>query len=189
MEEGIAGTYAVVQDAVAPDGRRVDVGEERVRDALLLAELGQRLAVVIGDGIEPDPGGDELAVRVAQLAELRPARGSPDRGAEEHDHGPRAGTILVDTDEAACRVREGEVRQRVADLGTRGMAVGQPESAGVAEGRGGVEAEFVAFDDHRGSVADAGASVRPGGRRRPGLRYTAAPGSACAFLAPRTPLT
>ena len=81
----------------------------------------------------------------------RPAlRGRHGDRAEEHDHGPGAGAVLVEADEIAGRIGQREVRQRVADLGARGVAVREAEPAGMPERCGGVEAEFVAFDSHGG---------------------------------------
>jgi hypothetical protein len=85
VQQGVTGLDLIVQDPVLTDDRGVEIRQQGVGDLLLVAELRQRLQVIVGDGVELDSCRFEVVVRVAQLAELRPARRSPDRRAIEHD--------------------------------------------------------------------------------------------------------
>jgi hypothetical protein len=149
VEHRVAWLDACVEDPVATDDLGVDVREQREGDSLLLRELGEGLAIVIGDRVEPNARRLELLVGIAQLAELRPTRRSPHRGAEEDDHGPGAGPVLVEAEEAPVLIRKREVWKRLADPGADLPPFGQTQSPGVAERRRGVESEFVALDGHR----------------------------------------
>jgi hypothetical protein len=124
VEECVLGPDLAVEDAVAADYLGVDVGEEPERDVLFLAELGEDLLVIVRDRIRLDPLRQELVVGVAQLAELRPARGSPDGGSvEDHDR-LRATPALVIVDAPPVCVWQREVRQSLADLGAGRVAIG-----------------------------------------------------------------
>ena len=115
---------------------------------MLVRERAERLLVVIRDRVETNACGFELRLGVAQLDELRPARGSPHGGAEEDDDRLRAVAIGVEVDRAAVLIGQYEVGQLVADLGAGRVAVGQTDAAGMSERRGRVEAVVVAFDCH-----------------------------------------
>ena len=93
-----------IEDIVSPDYVGVDIRQQRVGNFLLLRELGKNLLVVIGDGVEPNTRRFELRVGVAQLAELRPAGGSPDCGSEKNDYGLLACTIFMEANVAAVLV-------------------------------------------------------------------------------------
>jgi hypothetical protein len=148
VQQRIAGSDALVQDSVLPDDLRIDVREQRIRDVLLLGELAKGLAIVVGDGVEPDSGGLEFPVGVAQLTELRPAGGSPDRRSKEDDDRLRAVAICVEAHRSSVGVGQLEVREPLAHLGAGRVSVDQAQSPRVAEGCRGVEAELVAFDGH-----------------------------------------
>jgi hypothetical protein len=143
-----------VQDAEATDDRRVDVREEAVGDALLLAELREDLLVVVGDRVELDSRGLELLVGVAQLTELRPARRSPDSRSIKDDDGLRLASTLVVVDELPVCVRQLEVRKAFSDLRTRRVAVRQANASWMPKGRWRIEAVVVTFYRH---VASDGA--------------------------------
>ena len=94
----------LVQDAVAANRLRIDVGEQAIRDVLFGFELAQEGLIVIGDRVDLDTLFLKLRERIAQLAELRPARGSPHRRAiEDHDR-LRVAAALVKIDPLAVRV-------------------------------------------------------------------------------------
>jgi hypothetical protein len=148
FEERVAPPDLVVQDAVAADYLRVDVGEQPVGDVLLLAELGQDLLVVVRDRVELDVRGLELLEGVAQLTELRPARGSPHRrSVEDHDR-LRLAAALVVVDELTVGVRENEVRKPLADLRARRMPIGKANPAGMSERCRCVESVVISFYRH-----------------------------------------
>jgi hypothetical protein len=108
-----------VQDAVAANRLRIDVGEQAVRDVLLGFELAQYGLIVIGDGKDLDPMFLKLRERIAQLTELRPTRGSPHRRAiEDHDR-LRVAAALVEIDRLAVRVGQDEIGKSLANLRAR----------------------------------------------------------------------
>ena len=141
-----------VEDVVSPDYIGSDIREQRVGYFLLLRELGKNLLVVIGNGVEANARCFELRVGIAQLPELRPAGGSPDRGPKKDDYGPVAGTIFVETNFAAVLVGQGEIGQAVAQPGAGGVAFGKARPAGVLERRRRIKPEFVAFHRHRAQI-------------------------------------
>ena len=85
-------------------------------------------------------------MRVAQLTELRPTRGSPDRRAEEDDDGLGFTAVGVEMDRVSVSVGQCEVGQTVADLGAGRVSCRESGPAGVSEGSRGIEAQLVAFD-------------------------------------------
>ena len=104
FEEGILAPDLIVQDAVAADDLGIDVGEQTEGNVLLLAELAQNFLIVVRDGIELDAGGFEFPEGIAQLTELRPARGSPDRRSVEDNDRLRLATTRVVVDDVPVRV-------------------------------------------------------------------------------------
>jgi hypothetical protein len=148
FEERILAPDLIVQDAVAADDLGVDIGEQPVGNVLLLAELAEDLLVIVRDRVELDSGGLELRVRIAQLTELRPARGSPDRRSVEDDDRLRVATTVVIVDEPPVGVRELKVRKPLSDLGAGGVSIREADAAGIPERGGCIEAVMVAFDRH-----------------------------------------
>jgi hypothetical protein len=151
-EEGVLASDLIVQNSVAADRLRVDVGEQAIGDALLLAELGKRLLVVVGDRIELDPRGPELRESVAQLTELRPTRGSPHRRSVEHHDRLCPTPARVVVDEAPVSVGQREVGQPLANLGAGRVSVGQAGASRVSERSRCIEAVVVPFDRHGCSI-------------------------------------
>jgi hypothetical protein len=140
-----------VQDAVAANRLRIDVGEQAVRDVLLDLELAQYGLIVIGDRVDLDPMFLKLRERIAQLTELRPARGSPHRRAiEDHDR-LRVAAALVEIDGFAVCVGQDEIGKSLPNLRARRVSIRQTRPAGVAERCGCIETVAVAFNRHQSS--------------------------------------
>jgi hypothetical protein len=140
-----------VQDAVAANRLRIDVGEQAVRDVLLGFELAQYGLIVIGDGKDLDPMFLKLRERIAQLTELRPTRGSPHRRAiEDHDR-LRVAAALVEIDRLAVRVGQDEIGKSLPNLRARWVSIRQTRPAGVAERCRCIETVVVAFNRHQSS--------------------------------------
>ena len=81
-----------------------------------MTELAEYLLIVIRDGIEFDARRLELWVCVAKLAELRPARRSPNCRSKKNDDGSAVGATLVEIDEIAVRIGELEIWELLANL-------------------------------------------------------------------------
>lgn len=107
----IVGEAQLANDAAAL------IRKERVGDAILIGEAGQRLDRVVADGEGGVAVGRQLGLDLLQLDELRFAEGSPLGAAVEHDHGPPAGPRRVEVDVPARLVRQPDVRETLADLG------------------------------------------------------------------------
>jgi len=88
-------------------------------------------------------------VGVAQLAELRPAGGSPDRGSEKYDDGLVPCSILVEAHFLAALVGQGKIGQPFADGGAGGVSCWKARPGGVFERGRCVESVVVAFYGHR----------------------------------------
>tara|TARA_B100001245_G_scaffold105550_1_gene76890 strand:- start:1010 stop:1264 length:255 start_codon:yes stop_codon:yes gene_type:complete len=81
-----------------------------------LTELAEYLLVVVGDGIEFDARRLEFWVCVAKLAELRPARRSPNGRSKKNDDGFAVGTTLVEINEITVRIGQLEIWEPLANL-------------------------------------------------------------------------
>jgi hypothetical protein len=161
MEDEVAGLDLLVQNPEAPDDLGVEVREQGIGDRLFFAELTQDLLVVVGDRVEGEAGGLEALVGVAQLAELRPTRGSPDRGAIEDDDRGASGAVRMEVDGSAVGIGEHHVGQAVADFGARRLAGREAGTPGVAERGRCVEAQFVSLDRHQSPPRRSGISPSP----------------------------
>jgi hypothetical protein len=104
--------------------------------------------VIVRDGIKPNAVSLEFWVGVAQLTELRPARGSPDSGSIKNDDGLMAIPVSMELDGAAAGVRQSEVRKGLANFGACGVARGQSQPCRMPERRRGIESVFVSFRRH-----------------------------------------
>ena len=80
--------------------------------------------VVIGDCVEGDSCRLELGVCIAQLTELRPARGSPNRRSEKDDNGGASVSVTVKINRFSGGVWENEIGKGLADIRAGGMAIG-----------------------------------------------------------------
>jgi len=90
---------------------------------LLLTELAEYLLIVIRDGIKFDARRLELWVCVAKLAELRPARRSPNRRSKKNDDGFAVGATPVEIDEITVRVGQFEIWEPLANFRTGQVAL------------------------------------------------------------------
>ena len=168
LEECILAPDLVVQDAVATDDLGVDVGEQPIRDVLLLAEFRKYLLIIVRDRVELDSGGLEFFVCIAQLTELRPTRRSPDRRSVEHDDGLCLAPALVIVDEPPMRVGKLEVWKSLADGRASRVSIRKAAARGMTEWGRSIEAVMIAFYCHAHSsrfgepiLADSGTPSRP----------------------------
>jgi len=83
-----------------------------------LTELAEYLLVVVGDGIEFDARRLEFRICVAKLAELRPARRSPNCRSKKNDDGFAVGATLVEINEITVRIGQLEIWELLANLRT-----------------------------------------------------------------------
>ena len=115
----IVGWDKRVQDAERRDDLRVRVGEQRKRDAVGGAEVGQGVGFVVADRIESDLFGVQCLIAVLQLDQLRATRRSPHRRTIEHHRGRLAGPIPVHIDDLPIGGLRHYVREPLAHLRTR----------------------------------------------------------------------
>jgi hypothetical protein len=143
-----AGLDLVVQNSVFANDRRVEVREQPVGNLLLLGELRENLLVVVRDRVDLDPGRLKLPIRIAQLTELRPARGSPDRRSIEDHDGFRVPATFVKVDQPSICVRKTKVGESLPDLGPRRMSIGKSRSCRRSKRGGRIESMVIAFNSH-----------------------------------------
>jgi len=74
----------------------------------------------------------KLIKGVAQLTELRPARGSPDRRSIEDHDGFRSAATLMEVDKLAMRIRKSEIRESLSNFGASRMAWRKARSSRMA---------------------------------------------------------
>jgi hypothetical protein len=115
---------------------------------LLLAEFPENFLVVVGNGIELDPGRLEFRMGIAQLTELRPTGRSPDRRAIENDDGESACSVRMEGNFFAPGVWEGEVREAFSYLGASRVVGRQSDASRVAQRRGCIKSKSVSLDRH-----------------------------------------
>jgi hypothetical protein len=148
FEEGSLAPNLIVQDVVAANNLGIDVGEQAEGDALFLAEFAENFLIVVRNGVELDAGGFELSEGIAQLTELRPTRGSPDRRSVEDDDRLRLATTRVVVNEVLVRVRQLKAGKTLADLRARRVPVRKARTTGVSKRSRSIEAVVVALDRH-----------------------------------------
>ena len=105
-----------VQDAVALDGRRTDVGQQRKGDAVPFGEVGENRLRVVADSRDVDPLAAKLLKASLQLDELRAAERSPIGGAEEHQHRSARTNHRLQRLGAAVLIPETEIGNPLTDL-------------------------------------------------------------------------
>ena len=77
VERHVLGLHDRVEHFVLADHGRVDVGQECELDTRRLNVRGQRLDIVVADGVELDALSSQFGQAVVQLDQLREARRSP----------------------------------------------------------------------------------------------------------------
>ena len=105
-----------VEDAVAPDGGRADIRQERKGDVVPRGEASQDLLRVVADRDDADSVLAELFETALQLHELRAAERSPVRRAEEHQHRAAWTHDRFEGADAAGLIRKAEIRNALAYL-------------------------------------------------------------------------
>ena len=100
----------VIQDTVSPDHFGIDIRKQGKGYALFFGKFSEHLAVVIRNGIDFNASRLELLIGIAQLPELRPARGSPDSGAIKDDGRLRRTPIGMKVDDPPCRIGQLKIR-------------------------------------------------------------------------------
>ena len=107
-----------VQDAVAPDRRGTDVGQQGIGDAMPPAEVGEHVARVIADRRQPDTPRPQFIDPALQLDQLRAAVGSPVGRSKEDEHQPAITHERLERSGTSGLVGESEIGNALADLGT-----------------------------------------------------------------------
>ena len=121
-----------VQDAERPDDIRFRIGKQRVGDAVGIAEVPERIGLVIAQGVQGDFRRVEVPNPLLQLDELHSAGRSPDRGAIEDEHRRPPGAVRVQIEPGPVRRYAPHVRHGVADRGAgREIAPGDRSSGPV----------------------------------------------------------
>ena len=76
----------MVKDAELPDDGRVNIRQKREGDILIFGKFPQRFLIVIRNSVDINVVSRKFIECIAQLAELRPAGGSPYRRAIKNDY-------------------------------------------------------------------------------------------------------
>ncbi len=106
----------IVENSKSLNDGAVDIGKKRERDRLLFGKFAKGGRVVVGDGDQADSRGLEFWPGIAQLAELRPAGRSPDRGAVEDDRNPGGLAAGGEVEGLAEGVGQAERGEKLSDL-------------------------------------------------------------------------
>jgi hypothetical protein len=105
-----------VQDAKPPDGGGSGIRQERISNAMPLAEVRQDRGRVVADGGQPDAVLTQFFDAALQLDELRAAVRSPVRGAEEHQHRAARSHDRLQVVRATVLIVQVEVRHALTHL-------------------------------------------------------------------------